>query len=124
MAPNRFSAIIFAVCILCITVLTAANGPNMSTDVYAEPCKAAAKCYDVECRNSNGKKEAGFRQCFFQCLWSEVGFTPEGVSFFQEALQVIDFCLEKRGDKAPEGKITKCAMKKIKKDACEHYFGG
>ena len=85
----------------------------------------AAKCYDEECRNPNGTKEARFRgRCFFQCLWSKVGFTSDGVSFLQEALQVVDFCLEKRGENAPEGKIMKCAMKKIKKDACEHYFGG
>ena len=122
----RVSIILFAQFILFIAALAAANAHDntSATDIYTESCEAAFRCYDTECRwsYSDGKRGgAGFQDCIFQCVWSEVGgFNPVGVAFFEKIVQAVDFCTQKKGANAPEGKTMKCAMKQIKTDTCEH----
>ena len=119
----NLSALVGVLSLVSLAVMASANGPNMSTDKYAKPCKAAQNCYDSgKCRDNGKKMGEGFRDCYFQCLWTKVRDEPNGIKFFKEMNKVADFCDDKRGPKN-ENKVMKCAIKKVKKDACENYFG-
>ena len=123
MAMN-LSSLVRVLSLVSLAAIASANGPNMSTDKYAKACKAAQSCYDSgKCRDNGKKQGDGYRDCYFACLWNKVRDEPNGIKFFKEMSKVADFCEDKRGEKN-ENKVMKCAIKKVKKDACENYFGG
>ena len=115
--------------------LVSANGPDFDgssgVDIQ-ESCEAAATCYySTACRDydddkeSEGDRGTPFRECFFGCLEKRVPDNDDGEDFVDYVEDVYEWCEDdKRGEDAPEGKVLKCTMHKIKKDACDEYFTG
>lgn len=126
----------FAIAILLASAacMVSADGPNFdaSSGVDIEgSCEAAATCYySTACRNydedKEGKDDRGtpFRACFFDCLEGRISDDDDGEEFVDYVEEVYEYCQDKRGEDAPEGKVLKCTLHKIKKDACDEYFPG
>jgi len=113
--------------------MVSAKKPSFDSSDFdiEESCEAAATCYySTACRDydedKEGKDDRGspFRQCFFRCLESRVPSNSDGEDFVEYVEEVYEWCEDKRGKKAPEGKVLKCTLKRIKKESCDEYFPG
>jgi len=133
MARSSFFAI--ALLLVGAAFMVSADGPNWDPSSSGvdieESCEAAATCYySTACRDydedKEGKSDRGtpFRDCFFDCLDSRVDSSSDSEEFIDYVNDVLEWCEEKRGEDAPEGKVLKCTLHKIKKDACDDYFTG
>ena len=87
--------------------------------------------YSTACRDfdkdKEGKDDRGrpFRDCFFDCLERRVPNNDDGDDFVDYVEEVYEWCEDEKWNRdAPEGKLLKCTLKKVKKDACESYFPG
>jgi len=134
MATRSSSFFAIALLLGSAACMVSANGPDFDASSgvdIEESCEAAATCYySTACRNfdddkeSEGDRGTPFRECFFDCLEDRVPNNDDGEEFVDYIQDVYEWCEEKRGKDAPEGKVLKCTLKKIKKDACDEYFPG
>ncbi|AUF82487.1 hypothetical protein TetV_405 [Tetraselmis virus 1] len=125
------TASIIGVLLLASMVAVSANGPSpkKSLDEHTS-CKAAQTCYySTVCRDWDLDKEhkddkgIAFRKCFMQCLKDRVPNNKKGNEFMNYVQKVDKWCENKKRDNdAPQGKVRKCVVHKIKKDVCEEYF--
>ena len=111
---------VFALALLGLLAVAYAAGPNMSNGSDKE-CEVAFECYD-KCGHGEEGEGLEHRECFFDCLKKR---DDDKVSndFVQDCKDVYSWCKnDQRKDGAPESKILKCTLKKVKKDACRRYF--
>ena len=129
----RASYVLIALHLLLGTACLASAGrhPKIDEDIDVKSsCEAAATCYfSTACRDSDSEKEhkddrgTPFRNCFFECLEDRVDDGDDGDDFVEYVEEVYEWWEdEKRNRDAPEGKLLKCTLKKIKKDVCDDYF--
>ena len=112
---------IVALSLMGLVAFACAAGPNMSDGTEKE-CEVAFQCYDNCGHGVKDGEGEEHRECFFECLGKRDNDTV-GDDFRYDVEEVYDWCKnEKRKPDAPESKVLKCTLKKVKKDACRWYF--
>lgn len=112
--------IIITLSLVGLLAVAYAAGPDMGNG-SKKKCDVAYECYG---KCDHGEKGDGLehRVCFFDCMLKRDN-KKVSESFREDVKEVYDWCKEdQRDENAPESKILKCTLKKIKKDACRWYF--
>ena len=110
---------IIALSLLGLLAVAYAAGPNMSDGTEKE-CDVSFKCYD-KCQHGQEGEGLEHRECFFDCLEKRPNYKVSR-DFTQDVKEVYKWCKSDQRDGAPDAKILKCTLKKVKKDACRWYF--
>ena len=112
---------IVALSLMGLLAVAYAAGPNMS-DGSEKECEVAFKCYDKCGHGDDDGNGLEHRICFFECLGKRDQDTVSR-DFRQDVKEVYKWCKnEQRDSDAPDSKVLKCTLKKVKKDACRWYF--